>query len=213
MSSSTSSLKAWLLRIGLRLLSASWRFREEIPEDCREILAGREVAVIAFWHGKMFPIWYRFRGGSAAALVSGSRDGELLAGYLERGLKYAKVIRGSSSRGGSEALAEMVMALQGRSCLITPDGPRGPAHQAKAGALIAASRSGRNVLLAGWSCHRKLILNSWDRMEIPYPFSTINFRYCKISPANPSNTHQETPIHINETQLLLFNQTLNKLFP
>jgi len=175
-------IAAWLLRTGLRLLGATWRFHEEVPGECRSVLDGRDVAVVAFWHGKMVPVWYRFRGGHAAALVSGSRDGELLAGYLQRSLGYGKVIRGSSSRGGGEALAGVVEALREMSCLMTPDGPRGPSRHAKAGALVAARRGGRGVMLAGWTCRWRIRLKSWDAMEIPYPFSRIHFRYCKIDP-------------------------------
>lgn len=178
MSTRNARLQGGILRWGLRLLSATWRYREEIPPECRPILEGREIAVVAFWHGRMLPVWYRFRGGSFAALVSGSRDGELLAGYLLRGLGYPQVIRGSSSRGGSEALAAIVEVLEERSCLITPDGPRGPAGEAKAGALVAAARAGRRVMAVGWRCRRSWRVRSWDRMEIPYPFSKVYIRYC-----------------------------------
>jgi lysophospholipid acyltransferase (LPLAT)-like uncharacterized protein len=174
-----------LSRYVLRTLASTWRVEEEVPEDCRSILEGEVPAVICFWHGGMLPVWYRFRNRGYSALISGSRDGENLSNYLERSLGFT-TIRGSSSRGGSEALAEIVEALRTRSCLITPDGPRGPAHEAKAGALIAAYRSGRQVLLAGWSSSRNWRFNSWDSMCVPQPFARINFRYC-IFVATPDN--------------------------
>jgi len=179
-SKTESGAKGAILRFALRLLSATWRVREEIPDDCRAIIDGTERGIIAFWHGKMFPVWYRFRERGSSALISGSRDGELLARYLDRSLGYREVIRGSSSKGGSRALAEMVDVLSRRPLLITPDGPRGPAREGKPGVLVAAVRAGRSVILAGWSCRRSVRLNSWDSMEIPYPFSTIKFRYCKF---------------------------------
>src|SRR5436305_6379917 len=101
---------SWLLRLGARLLlrgiAMTWRVREEIPDDCRPILEGRELAVIAFWHGKMLPVWYRFRNGGRVALISASGDGDILAIYLQRSLGYS-VIRGSSSRQGKEALGAL----------------------------------------------------------------------------------------------------------
>jgi lysophospholipid acyltransferase (LPLAT)-like uncharacterized protein len=171
-------LRTRVLTLLLRGLSATWRFRETVPPECAPVLDGRARGVVAFWHGKMLPVWYRFRGPRTGALVSMSRDGALLADYLKRGLGYGRVIRGSSSRSGGEALREMVELLGERTCLITPDGPRGPLHRAKPGALIAASRAGVPVVLAGWECRRVTVLRSWDRMEIPHPFARIDIRYC-----------------------------------
>jgi lysophospholipid acyltransferase (LPLAT)-like uncharacterized protein len=166
-------------RLLLRGVAMTWRIREEIPDDCRAILDGREVGLVAFWHGGMLPVWYRFRGGDRVALISASGDGEILANYLHRSLGYS-VIRGSSSRGGKEALDALVRALGGHTCLITPDGPQGPPRKAKAGVLVASARSGRPVLLAGWRARRSWHARSWDSMEVPYPFSRIDFRYCRL---------------------------------
>src|SRR5439155_11652735 len=70
--------------------------------------------------------------------------------------------------------------LRTRACLITPDGPRGPSQIAKPGALIASARSGRPILLVGWTSRNPITLNSWDRMRIPRPFGTVNFRCVRI---------------------------------
>ncbi len=182
-SGGSRSLEGVLLRVLLRGLSATWRIREEIPPECAPLVRGEVRAVIAFWHGKMLPVWYRFRGARSCALVSASRDGGLLAEYLSDGLGYGRVVRGSSSRKGGEALSELVDALGRMSCLITPDGPRGPARRAKAGALVAAARAGVPVMLAGWECRSRRRLGSWDAMEIPYPFAKVYIRYCIFDPS------------------------------
>ncbi|MEO6047705.1 MAG: hypothetical protein ABIQ57_09530, partial [Candidatus Kapaibacterium sp.] len=59
----------------LRLISSTWRIREEIPDNCVDFVRGKEIAVIAFWHGKMLPVWYRFRNRGYSAVISESRDG------------------------------------------------------------------------------------------------------------------------------------------
>jgi lysophospholipid acyltransferase (LPLAT)-like uncharacterized protein len=199
------SLRGMIVRVGLRLLSATWRVRESVPDDCRDIIEREAHGIIAFWHGKMFPVWYRFRRRNYSALISASRDGELLAGYLSRSLGYTEVIRGSSSKGGSRALAEMAEVLESRTLLITPDGPRGPARSAKPGVLIAATRAAVPVVLAGWSCRWRVTLRSWDSMEIPYPFSKINFRYCRFDDS------MDTSGWIDDDLLHRFDETLNRL--
>lgn len=146
------------------------------------ILRGERPGIIAFLHGKMMPIWYRFRGGSHNALVSSSRDGQLLSDYLEHSLRFGQVIRGSSSKGGSAALRTMIRTLSEaqQPLLVTPDGPRGPAGIPKQGSLVAASKAGTMIVVAIWSARRVYRVHSWDRMEIPYPFSKIMCRYCTM---------------------------------
>src|SRR5688500_17101239 len=160
---SRSHLARTLFTLLLKALSRTWRITGAPPSD-------GAPRVIAFRHGAMLPIWYLYRCGGAGGVISRSDDGEILAHYLES-LGYRALIRGSSSRGGAEVLAEMIELLRTRSCLITPDGPRGPAGRAKPGAVVASVRSGRELMLLEWEASRSKRLRSWDAMEIPYPFS------------------------------------------
>lgn len=160
----------------LRGASSTWSITEDIPEDCSAILAGKQIAVIAFWHSLMLPLWFNLRRLQPSALVSRSSDGEILARYLAS-IGYSRVLRGSSSSDGSRALAECVEALDHSSLLITPDGPRGPARVAKPGAMIASLRAGVPLVVAGWSSRRSVHFRSWDRMQAPLPFSVIRVRY------------------------------------
>ncbi len=129
--------------------------------------------VLAFWHGTMLLPWYINRKKNFAALISKSKDGELLAKILKH-WKY-EVVRGSSSTGGNVALGIMVDYARNKSSIaITPDGPRGPIHKMKAGAIITAKKSGLPLVLVGIGIHRKRILKSWDKFEIPSLFTKAN---------------------------------------
>lgn len=89
-----------------------------------------------------------------------------------------RLIRGSSSRGGDEVLKEMVEAARDSLVLITPDGPRGPRQEMKAGAVIAAQRAGVPLVLCSVKIHsKKILLKSWDQFQIPLPFSKIELRF------------------------------------
>jgi lysophospholipid acyltransferase (LPLAT)-like uncharacterized protein len=135
--------------------------------------------VIAFWHGSMFLGWFVHRpisGHSVSALVSQSKDGEYLSSVLER-WGYS-MIRGSSHIGGKEAMQLMVDALKkGDSLAITPDGPRGPRHEMKMGAVRSAQRAAVPLVCAGIAVERKRFLRSWDRFEVPLPFSKVVVTY------------------------------------
>jgi lysophospholipid acyltransferase (LPLAT)-like uncharacterized protein len=132
--------------------------------------------VLAFWHGTMLLPWFMHRDQNFSALISKSRDGDLLARILKK-WNY-QVIRGSSSKGGETALGIMVdFALNGYSVSITPDGPRGPACRMKAGAVITAKKSGLPLVLAGIGYEGKRNLKSWDNFSIPKFFSRAQIIY------------------------------------
>ena len=118
--------------------------------------------------------WYLQRDKNVvSALISKSKDGELLGRILKR-WNYT-VIRGSSSVGGDVALSIMIdYAKNKNSIAITPDGPRGPAHKLKAGAVITAKKSGLPLVLLGIGYKNKKTLKSWDTFQVPFFFTKAN---------------------------------------
>lgn len=128
-------------------------------------------AVFIFWHSQMLAGWSLFKNNKTYALVSQSKDGEILSTLLEK-WNY-QVSRGSSSKGGKEALKDLTEAAKdGYSIVITPDGPRGPAMKIKNGALIISHETGIPIIPVKVNYSSKKILSkSWDKFEIPYPFS------------------------------------------
>lgn len=180
------SLTRYSILLLYRLIAPTWRIVEEGPgEEDGAILEGAEPASILFAHGKMFPLWYHLRRTGGVPVTSRSRDGERLAWVLMRGLGYERIIRGSSSSGGRGVLVELVGTLSERSTLVTPDGPRGPRNEPKAGGIVAASRSRRRILVVTWHATRSIRLDTWDRMEIPFPYAKVYVRYCTITNPEP----------------------------
>lgn len=169
----------WLVRAVLRTLGATWRVRFVRGEGrLAGIVAGGEPRVIAFWHGRLFVASHLLssrlirRGHPVAFLTSRSRDGELGA-RVGAGLGGI-VVRGSTSRGASEGARGLLRALRrGASAMVVPDGPTGPPHEAKPGAVWLARVSGVPLLPLSWSADRAWRLSSWDAMEIPKPFAQV----------------------------------------
>ncbi|MGE5364832.1 MAG: lysophospholipid acyltransferase family protein [Bacteroidota bacterium] len=129
--------------------------------------------IYAFWHGHMLIPWFFHRGQGIRALVSKSKDGELLCSVLSK-WGYQPV-RGSSSTGGSEALLRMVkMANDGYTLAITPDGPRGPEYVFKPGAVITAQRAQVPLVLLATGYEKTRVLRSWDHFRIPKFFSKVS---------------------------------------
>lgn len=166
-----------------------WALVALVARTCRvRVVAGGEhldrlcraggASVIAFWHDRLFfasPFlsrWLIGRGYPLSVLISPSRDGELGAGVGVR--LGARVVRGSSSRGGREAVRGMLReAAEGRGLVVVPDGPKGPARRAKPGVLTLARLARAPLVPLAWAADRSWRLGTWDRMEIPKPFARV----------------------------------------
>jgi lysophospholipid acyltransferase (LPLAT)-like uncharacterized protein len=110
------------------------------------------------------------------AMISKHRDGALISRTV--GYFGAISARGSTTRGGSAALKEMISAArEGRTLAITPDGPRGPRRVAQMGVVQAAQATGMPVIPAAFVAEWKKTLRSWDRFEVPLFFSRGIFAY------------------------------------
>ncbi|HTY10844.1 MAG TPA: lysophospholipid acyltransferase family protein [Bacteroidota bacterium] len=168
-----------MLWLAALILCSTLRIRKSNSAFFEEHRKGHKRSVIAFWHGSMLVGWFLHRpqkGAPAAALVSQSEDGEILSAVLAR-WGY-DLIRGSSHIGGKEAMQLMTGAIDdGKSLCITPDGPTGPRHRMKMGAVRAAQRAHVPLFLVGIAARRKKTLKSWDQFEIPMPFSRIDVQY------------------------------------
>ena len=168
----------WLIALGFRLLQI-WARTLRYEIDDRLGVVGKPVKenyIGALWHNRLliFPFVLRrfFPNRHGAALISASRDGDLLADAIKR--FDFDVVRGSSSRLGASAILQLTDVLaSGRDVVITPDGPRGPAYELGPGIIFLAQKSGAPVLPVNMeysSCWR---LKSWDRFILPRPFSKV----------------------------------------
>jgi lysophospholipid acyltransferase (LPLAT)-like uncharacterized protein len=138
----------------------------------------RRPTILAVWHHQLFlASWLIWRHGvrrglPVLVLISRSRDGTL--GTEVGRLLGAEVARGSTSRGGGPALRQLLRAVAGgRTVLVIPDGPRGPAGELKPGLVSLAELSGAPVLPLALGVDRGWRLRSWDRMVVPKPFARL----------------------------------------
>lgn len=145
-----------------------WRGVEQIERLERE----GSSFILAFWHCKLLLMQYALRGRAVTALISRHGDGELIARTMARFGHEAA--RGSSTRGGTQALRTAIRVAQaGGSIAITPDGPRGPARIAKPGVVEIARATGLPILPVSLGYSHCKRLRSWDRFEVPLPFSRL----------------------------------------
>ncbi len=176
-----------LIALAFRALRATWRIRWRGREILESALAEGPV-ILACWHAEQLALFGAHLDRGFVPMVSLSRDGEILAGALPR-LGYG-VVRGSSSRGGREALDESLRLLaEGMTPALAVDGPRGPLGVPKAGAAVLSARSGRPIILMSARVWPALRLRSWDRFQIPLPLARVEVAYARVAP--PSRDEQD----------------------
>jgi lysophospholipid acyltransferase (LPLAT)-like uncharacterized protein len=168
-------VKIWLISwagfLLIRVIGATLRYTAFAEPGCIADPCGAgPPAIWCFWHRAVIPATYRFRNQGLAVMTSRSFDGEYIARIIQK-LGFAAV-RGSSSRGAVGALMGMRQQLeQGYGVVFTIDGPRGPRYVAKPGPVLLAKKTGVPISCFYIAVERAWILNSWDQMIIPKPFS------------------------------------------
>lgn len=166
--------KTWLIGlIGyfvIELIGRTMRWRSAGDSHLDEIYKTGNRAIFTFWHGRIFPATYYWRNRGIVVMTSMNLDGEAIAQCIQR-FGYGAA-RGSSSRGGLRALAEMASKIRrGHDTAFTIDGPRGPRYIAKPGPVLLALKTGAAVFCFHISMKYKIRLNSWDEFHIPLPFT------------------------------------------
>lgn len=186
----------------IRLLIKTLRIKIVNSDAVTDLVREKKNFISAFWHGSMMIGWFLNRNGNAAALVSQSKDGDVLASVLKK-WNY-NVVRGSSSTGGNDALVTMVLLMrENYSLAITPDGPRGPILKMKAGAVVTAKKSNVPLFLVGIGIKNKFTLKSWDNFEVPKPFSKVVVIYSDPIFIDDKLNYEETNHKIIECEAAL----------
>jgi lysophospholipid acyltransferase (LPLAT)-like uncharacterized protein len=159
----------------IRFIGGTARFSVEGWEHWEAATQGGQQPVYTFWHEQILLGTYFWRGRGIVVMTSRSFDGEYIARFIQR-FGYG-ASRGSSSRGGVGALVEMIKLMrQGCPAAFTIDGPRGPRRVAKMGAVLLAKKTGCPVLPFTITPARAYAAPSWDRLQIPFPFTRVRVR-------------------------------------
>ncbi len=161
----------------VKLLSATYRVRIMDPENETDILKSSGRLIYASWHQRFFPgITFFSTRKPIAIIISKSRDGEMAARAVD--FLGWHPVRGSSSKGGKEALEE-IKVLGGSNYKIghIVDGPRGPFGKIKPGLIRIAQYADLPIVPTITSGQKCWVFRSWDRFMLPKPFSRVIIRF------------------------------------
>ncbi|MBN1464871.1 lysophospholipid acyltransferase family protein [candidate division KSB1 bacterium] len=201
---------AWLFILAL---GKTARMRVQHAHHWRRAMREKNGLIYLVWHGKMLLPIYVHRRQSISAMVSEHGDGEIIAQTILR-LGY-RTVRGSSTRGGQRAFRDMLRQLKnGERCTVLPDGPNGPRQQLKMGAILLAQRSGANILPLTFAAQKPIVISSWDRFTLWWPFSKCCVLYgepIKI-PRRLSLDELEAQRSFVEQRMLALEQEADAIF-
>jgi lysophospholipid acyltransferase (LPLAT)-like uncharacterized protein len=173
---------AFVVAVAKGILRVCWKTcrveRTIGSEHLDAIVADGSPAVICYWHqahifGSRLMLDLRERGLNVGFLISPSVSGEVPAAMARSW--GAPVLRGSPTRTGGQALRDLYLAIAREkiSPVITVDGPKGPAFEVKVGAVLLARLAGAPMVPVAWAASRGKYWDSWDRFQVPAPFSRI----------------------------------------
>ncbi len=178
----------------LRMIGPTLRFAISWEDGAPGSLEARPF-VYSFWHSCMLPAMYLWRGLQIRVMSSDSFDGEY-TGRIMRNFGFVKV-RGSSTRGAVRALLGMRRELEaGWTVAFTIDGPKGPRYVAKPGPVLLARSTGIPMVVFHMAVENAWVLNTWDRLMIPKPFSRVLMRVSRqiTVPKDADETHSQNEL-------------------
>ncbi|MGR3951468.1 MAG: DUF374 domain-containing protein [Chlamydia sp.] len=187
-------IRSFLFLVGslfLRIYLRTLRIQIALPEEFKRI-----HAVYAIWHDSLFIIprirhLFSNRKSEIHIMISKSRDGEFAAFFAEQ-FSYMKAIRVSHTARFTALKSAISTLKEGHSILITPDGPRGPRRKIKGGIITASSASDRPIIPIAVQYHWAISLSSWDRFQIPIPFSRIDIQFGRLITPSEEISPEET---------------------
>ncbi len=160
----------------IKVIGRTVRFDVEGWEHWEAASREGKIPIYTFWHNRVFLATYFWQRRRIVVMTSQSFDGEYIARFIQR-FGYGAA-RGSSTRGGTGAIVEMVRLMRaGCPTGFTIDGPKGPKYVAKMGAVLLAKKTGQPILpftitaSRFWTAKR-----SWDQFQVPWPFSRARVR-------------------------------------
>jgi lysophospholipid acyltransferase (LPLAT)-like uncharacterized protein len=163
----------------------SWTFRltVENEKEWTDYLKNGGSVLLCTWHQQFFSAiryFQNYKVFNPLIMISQSSDGKIVAGVAER--TGWNTVRGSSSRGGKEALKIMITNLkQSRLAAHIVDGPKGPSGKVKPGVIRLAHATGAVIVPFSVSAEKAWYFNSWDKFLLPKPFAKVLLRFGKMN--------------------------------
>ncbi|MDO9565347.1 MAG: lysophospholipid acyltransferase family protein [Candidatus Desulfaltia sp.] len=187
------------------LLFSTMKIEREGFEKVKSIISSRKV-IFAVWHSRILLVAYLYKGLNGLAMVSRSKDGEIVAKIIQK--QGNEAVRGSTKKGGLHALSMLIKKIkeENKPGLIVPDGPQGPRCKVQPGIIILAKKTGYPIVPISYSAKKIKVFASWDRFILPLPFTK-----CRAVYGAPIYVPQDADKNEKKKRLMLLENELNRI--
>ena len=146
-------------------------------ENFERALSDNKSVILSCWHGQLLTSFMHLADKNHYGLAGLNKDGELIS-KVASSLGW-KMLRGSSSKGGSKIFVEIVKILKEPPSLIgiTPDGPKGPERVPKPGIIKAAQKTGALIIPISSISTKHWEIKNWHTFYLEKPFGKIFLQY------------------------------------
>ena len=180
----------WFFYSIVKIIGITLRFEVEGFDYSLDPEMNQFSPIVCSWHDRIFGCTYYMRDRGLVVMSSISFDAEYTARIIQR-FGFG-VIKGSSTRGGTRALVEMIRLVKdGYPTAFTIDGPRGPRYKVKPGPTLLAKKTGNPIIPFMVDTKRYWKMNSWDQLQIPMPFSRAKAFFAKPIFVSPDANDDE----------------------
>ena len=183
---------SYIIQFILNLVFKTSKIIVHGEENLTNSITSDSPTMICVWHSRFLYSVYFLQSNNYNiwALSSTHKDSEVLAQVLKRW--KVNLIRGSSTRGWKHAIVEMKEKLNNSDTIIalTNDGPKGPPKVAKPGSVKLAIKQNANIITMTATASSFFEFNTWDKLRIPKPFSTIHMHISKPMPIDEDKIDQ-----------------------
>lgn len=176
----SSTFAQWLLYKFIRIYSLTYRLEIQNEDAWLDYYLNHNGRIVlCIHHQQFFPAiryFQKYKKYNPGLMISQSKDGEFISAVANR--TGWTTVRGSSSRGGREALSGMIDHLtEHRLAAHIIDGPRGPFGFVKPGAIKLAHAAEAVIVPFYTGTDRAWYARSWDKFLLPKPFSKVVLRF------------------------------------
>lgn len=157
---------------GIHLWMSTLRYDAHLEDPQADPLLGvGGPKIFVVWHESMLPPIYLRAHCRIAILISRHRDADILASIAR--FSGFGCVRGSTKKGGSEALRSLAEYSRESHIVFTPDGPLGPRREMAVGPAVLASRTGLPIVPIAFGYTRAWRMKTWDQFNVPKPYSSV----------------------------------------
>ena len=160
-----------------KLLQWSWRITIIENQTIKTLVKEKKSFVIAHWHGDEMGILHLLKKYHVGCIISTSKDGDIMNRAVQ--LLGAKTVRGSSTRGGTQALKGIIrLKKRGRRPSVAVDGPKGPIYEVKPGVFQISRLTNLSIVPISFYASRQFIFEkSWNKSRLPMPFARVTIQW------------------------------------